>query len=260
MALKKLLRTGAGPSFGGQRVLVVVAHPDDEILGCGGTMALHAASGDVVHLVVMGEGITSRDARRDPGRRRIPLTALQRDLRRAAQIVGVRTVQTYTFPDNRFDSVPLLDLVKAVETEKARVRPTIVYTHHPNDLNVDHGQVASAVQTAFRPLPGEAPVAILAMEVASSTEYQSSVLIDSFRPNVYVDIEATLDLKRRAMNAYRSEVRPYPHPRSARALEVIARRNGLEVGLGAAERFVLVRAVVTPALDRVQSRRAGKRR
>jgi N-acetylglucosamine malate deacetylase 1 len=119
-----------------------------------------------------------------------------------------------------------------------------VYTHHPDDLNVDHRLVAQAVQTAFRPQPKDLKPIILAFEVPSSTEYQSPLASGPFRPSVYVDITATLAAKCRAMAAYESEVRPYPHPRAPKALEIIARRNGIEVGLEAAERFALVRAVV----------------
>ena len=230
--------------FGAQTVLVVVAHPDDEVLGCGGTMARHATAGDDVHLIVLGEGVTSRDPRRSTSRRQAELKALRADARRAASILGVTSVKTCRYPDNRFDTVALLELVKAVERRKRETRPTVVYTHHPNDLNIDHGRVADAVQTAFRPLPGEPPVTLLAFEVASSTEYQSPLREGVFRPTVYVEISETLDRKCEAMDAYRTERRPYPHPRSAQALRIIAHRNGLEVGLAAAERFALIRAIV----------------
>ena len=217
-------------------------------------MARHAAAGDIVTAVILGEGITSRSRQRSRSRAsRAALESLQADVRKAAKILGVKDVLTYALPDNRFDSVALLEIVKLIEREKARARPTIVYTHHPNDLNVDHRRVADAVQTAFRPQPGDLLPIILAFEVPSSTEYQSSLSADAFRPNVYVDIAETVDVKCRAMAAYRSEARPYPHPRSPRAIAVIAERNGLEVGLQAAERFALVRAVVQ------QSRRAQGR-
>lgn len=227
-----------------EHVLVIAAHPDDEVLGCGGTMACHAANGDQVNVLIMGEGVTARGRRRDARKSRTALSTLQRSLRAAGKILGVTRISTYSFPDNRFDTVALLDLVKAVEVEKERFRPTIVYTHHPDDLNVDHRLVAQAVQTAFRPQPKDLKPIILAFEVPSSTEYQSPLASGPFRPSVYVDITATLAAKCRAMAAYESEVRPYPHPRAPKALEIIARRNGIEVGLEAAERFALVRAVV----------------
>lgn len=226
------------------RVLVVVAHPDDEVLGCGGTIARHAAAGDEVHIVILGEGITSRDRQRDRAGRRRALLALGRDAHRAAAMLGSASLTLHALPDNRFDTVPLLDVVKVVERERTRVQPAIVYTHHPNDLNVDHRVTADAVQTTFRPLPGEPPTVILACEIPSSTEYQSPLLPGVFVPTVYVDVAATLARKCEAIDAYRSERRAYPHPRSGKALEIIAQRNGLAVGLHAAERFALVRAIV----------------
>lgn len=227
-----------------ERVLVVAAHPDDEVLGCGGTIARHAAAGDEVHVVILGEGVTSRAVRRDRRKSHTALSRLQRDTLEAAKILGVTRVSTHAFPDNRFDTVALLDLIKAVESEKACTRPTVVYTHHSSDLNVDHRRVAEAVQTAFRPQPGDLAPTILAFEVPSSTEYQSPLAPGPFRPSVYIDISATLQIKCRAMAAYGSEVRPYPHPRSPEALAIIAKRNGVEVGLEAAERFSLVRSIV----------------
>jgi LmbE family N-acetylglucosaminyl deacetylase len=225
------------------RVLVVAAHPDDEVLGCGGTIARHVRAGDVVHLVILGEGVTSRRGGRNLKSDRAALAALKADIRSAASCLGLNEFSLHDFPDNRFDTVPLLDIIKAVEGEKIRSRPTIVYTHHPSDLNVDHRIAAEAVQTAFRPLPGEQKVSIFAFEVPSSTEYQSSLTAGPFRPNVYIDILDTLDAKCRAMAVYQGEVRPYPHPRSPEALAIIAKRCGLEVGLQAAERFALVRSV-----------------
>ena len=211
-------------------------------------MARHADAGDAVHIVILGEGITARGNGASGSRNRGALAALRRDAERAAEIVGAASLRTHRLPDNRFDSIPLLDIIKIVEKEKQRTQPTFVYTHHANDLNIDHRRVADAVQTAFRPLPDERPSTILAFETSSSTEYQSPLVGTPFRPSVYVDIEKFLDHKCRAMAAYRSEVRPYPHPRSPEALRVIAKRAGLEVGIEAAERFSLVRMIVKGSL------------
>lgn len=239
--LKRSMPGGRGDAR--ERVLVIAAHPDDEVLGCGGTIARHSAAGDEVHIVILGEGVTSRDARRDRNKHRAELSSLQASARKAARIMGVKRIATHAFPDNRFDTIALLDLIKVVEAEKARVRPGIVYTHHGGDLNIDHRRVSEAVQTAFRPQPNDLAPMILAFEVHSSTEYQSSLAPWPFRPSVYVDISSTLDKKCRAMAAYASEVRPYPHPRAPESLKIIASRDGIEVGLLAAERFALVRAI-----------------
>lgn len=224
-------------------VLVVAAHPDDEILGCGGTMARHTAQGDDVTILILGEGVTSRSARRDRKRWQKELNRLRDQVNRAAAAVGVVRTLQHDFPDNRFDSIDLLDLVKVVEETKAKVAPAIVYTHHGGDLNVDHRRTFQAVLTACRPQPGETVRTIYSFEIASSTEWNARTAANAFLPTVYIDISRTLKAKLEAMRVYDSELRDYPHPRSLRALEVMARRNGVEVGLAAAERFVLIRNI-----------------
>jgi LmbE family N-acetylglucosaminyl deacetylase len=225
-------------------VLVVAAHPDDEILGCGGTIARHAASGDAVTILILGEGITSRGKRRDPKKWKKALDELHGQVDRAAEVVGASRTFLHGLPDNRFDSVNLLDVVKVVEEVKTKVKPTIVYTHHSGDLNVDHRITCAAVLTACRPQPGERVRTIYSFEIASSTEWNAHTAENAFLPTVYSDISDTLPLKLKAMRMYKGEVRKYPHPRSLRALEVMARYHGIEVGLQAAERFALIRSVL----------------
>lgn len=224
------------------RVLVVAAHPDDEVLGCGGTIARHADLGHRVDIILAGEGITSRDRTRRRAVRRSELTRLAQDAKRAATILGAH-VRLHDFPDNRFDTVPLINLVKMVEEAVQRTKPTVVYTHHEGDLNIDHQRLTRAVLTALRPLPDTEIPWLLSFEVASSTEYQSAASPAVFRPTIYVDISKSLDRKCQAMLAYRSEARDYPHPRSAEALVHQAHHAGSEVGRTAAERFALLRMV-----------------
>jgi N-acetylglucosamine malate deacetylase 1 len=226
------------------RVLTIAAHPDDEILGCGGTMAAHRTRGQAVSILILGEGLTSRgsspaDTRPDT------LADLQRDARKAASVIGVEDVTALDFPDNRFDSVPLLDVVKAIEREKARVKPDLVYVHHWGDLNVDHRVTFEAAMAAFRPLPGERPVAIYAYEVPSSTGWKGPSEASAFVPTHFVDVSSTLDKKIAAMETYFSERRVKPHPRSPESLRAWAEYRGCQVGVGAAEAFVTVRTVVT---------------
>ena len=228
----------------GLSVLVVAAHPDDEILGCGGTMARHAADGDDVSILILGEGITSRDPQRDANKQKKALDALHAQVDRAAKVVGASKTFLHHFADNRFDSVDLLDIVKVVEEVKAQVNPSIIYTHHGGDLNVDHRLTFQAVLTACRPQPGESVRTIYSFEVASSTEWNARTVGNAFLPTVYVDITRTLKAKLDAMSVYAGELRDYPHPRSLRGLEVMAQRNGVEAGLEAAERFVLIRNIL----------------
>jgi LmbE family N-acetylglucosaminyl deacetylase len=224
------------------KVLVIAAHPDDEVLGCGGTMARLAREGHAVHIAIMAEGITSRHAQRkdaDPGQ----LSRLHQQAHAAAARVGAREVRLFKLPDNRLDTVPLLDIVKVLEDLLQELQPEVIYTHHPGDLNIDHGVVHRAVLTATRPLPGQSVREIYAFEVLSSTEWAFQRLEPVFRANVFVDVSATLEAKLASLACYEGEIRPFPHPRSPEALRANAARWGSVAGCEAAEAFELVRAV-----------------
>jgi LmbE family N-acetylglucosaminyl deacetylase len=223
-------------------VLVIAAHPDDEILGCGGTAARLVREGRDVHFAIMGEGITSRHANRDAAGVE-QLAQLKRQAQAAAGKVGVQNVALHQLPDNRLDTVPLLEVVKLVEDLIDRIQPEIVYTHHPGDLNVDHGVIFRAVLTATRPMAGQPVRELYAFEVSSSTEWSFQRLEPIFRPNVFVDITHTIDAKVAAIECYESEARKFPHPRSPEALRALATRWGTVVGCAAAEAFELVRSV-----------------
>jgi LmbE family N-acetylglucosaminyl deacetylase len=224
------------------KVLVVAAHPDDEVLGCGGTLGRHAARGDEARIAILGEGVTSRYESRQEADPRL-LEALHERSRRAGELLGAREVSLHGLPDNRFDSVPLLEVVKVVEKLVEEFRPEVIYTHHPGDLNVDHGVTFRAVLTATRPLAGRPVREVLSFEVPSSTEWAFQRIEPVFRPNVFVDITECLPDKVEAMALYESEARPFPHPRSGEALRAIARRWGSVVGLEYAEAFELIRGI-----------------
>jgi len=219
-------------------VLVVAAHPDDEVLGVGATAARRAAAGDTVHLALLGEGITSR-----PGTDRTAVGALQDDARAVAGMLGAKSVAFGALPDNRFDTVALLDIVQRVEGWVRELDPEVVYTHHPGDLNVDHRLTFQAVLTATRPVPGCRVREVYAFEIASSTEWAFGRLAAPFSPTVFEDVASTIDLKVACLERYRGEHRAFPHPRSGEALRAIARRWGTVVGLPYAEAFELIRAV-----------------
>ncbi len=225
-----------------KRILTVAAHPDDEVLGCGGAMARHAAGGDEVYVAILGEGATSRAGSResaDMGKVR----GLEADARRAADALGVKEVFFGGLPDNRFDSLPLLDVVKAVEKLVADLSPEIVYTHHGGDLNVDHQVVARAVLTATRPKPGHCVKEVLAFEIHSATEWGFGRVGAPFRPEVFVDIGGSLAAKLEALSRYPTEVCGFPHPRSLKAVEAAAVRWGSVAGFHAAEPFELIRSL-----------------
>jgi LmbE family N-acetylglucosaminyl deacetylase len=223
-------------------VLVVAAHPDDEILGCGGTMTRLAREGHEVRIAILAEGISSRYAHREDADQQ-QLQHLHARAQQAANKVGAKELVLCKLPDNRLDTVPLLDVVKTVEDLVARFRPEIIYTHHPGDLNVDHGVIHRAVLTATRPMTGQSVRDVYAFEVPSSTEWAFQRLEPLFRPNVFVDIADSLETKIAALACYDTETRKFPHPRSPEALRAIATRWGSVVGLQAVEAFELIRSV-----------------
>lgn len=225
---------------GQERVLVVAAHPDDEVLGCAGTMARLAKEGHEVYVAILGEGITSRYKTRAEVDQSL-IHALHAKSREVAELLGVKELFSYNLPDNRFDTLPLLEIVKIVEELICRLKPDVVYTHHGSDLNIDHGLTHRAVITATRPIPGCPVKEVYAFEVPSSTEWSFHRTGPAFKPNVFVDVTTTLESKIRAMGIYDGEMRAFPHPRSAESLRAIARRWGSTVGVGAAEAMELVR-------------------
>ena len=226
------------------RVLVVAAHPDDEVLGCGGTIARHADSGDQVQVLIVAEGATSRHQHRDRNQATSELSALAQAAQQAGAILGAQGVELLDLPDNRLDSLDRLDLIKQIEERIARHQPQVVYVHHAGDVNVDHRRLHETVVTACRPTPGQPVRRLLSYEVASSTEWQPPGSASPFQPNWFVDISAHWPRKREALAAYASEMRPWPHARSLEALEHLARWRGAQVGVEAAEAFCLLRQLV----------------
>jgi LmbE family N-acetylglucosaminyl deacetylase len=217
-------------------VVVVAAHPDDEILGAGATLARHVQSGMDVHAVVLAEGATSRY---DDGM----ASQLQKAGMRAAEEIGFASIRFENLPDQRLDRVPMIEVTQLVEEILDELRPEIVYTHFPDDVNLDHGVVSRATWTACRPyrLPGLRRFAVF--ETPSSTEWAWPLDGCAFKPNLFVDVSSAMDAKLAAMEAYDIELRDYPHPRSIRALTERAASWGAVVGRRFAEPFVLLRDV-----------------
>ena len=226
-------------------VLVLAAHPDDEVLGCGGTITRLAADGHEVHIAILGEGITSRYDERDDA----PSDLLQahRDRsHRAGALLGAHKVQLFGLPDNQFDTVPMLEVAKLVEGLIDDIQPTVVFTQHGGDLNVDHVVTFRAAMTATRPMEGGVVKRLYGYEVGSSTEWAFGQFSPAFRPNVFVDITDGLERKVDAMQVYESETRAFPHPRAPEAIRATAQRWGSVAGLHAAEAFELIRSVDSP--------------
>ena len=219
-------------------VLVVAAHADDEVLGCGGAIARHVAEGDTVRVVFMADGVTSRsDATAEDAQDRKNAAA------RAQEILGVSGIEHLDFPDNRMDSLPLLDVIQKLEPVINSVQPQLIYTHHHGDLNIDHRITHHAAITACRPVPGSGIREIRSFETLSNTEWGAQSF-SPFQPNIFVDISEYLDAKLSAISAYEVEMRAAPHTRSQEHVEFLARHRGHSVGVGAAEAFMLVREIL----------------
>ena len=224
-----------------KKILVVAAHPDDEILGVGGTILRHVNEGDTVHVLILAEGMTSRMQNDDvecPG-----LSELHESAAKVAKSLGVEKLSMANFPDNRMDSIPLLTIVKRIEKETESFVPDTVYTHYGGDVNIDHKLSHDAVVTAFRPLPGTLTSDIYFFETPSSTEWQMSEPGKLFIPNCYIDISAYVKKKIEVLHCYDSEMRRYPHPRSYKGIEIKAMQRGAEIGCEYAEAFAIGRII-----------------
>lgn len=221
-------------------ILIIAAHPDDEVLGCGGTVARLTKEGHKAYTLVLGEGVTGRDEKRDKDNRIEEIEKLKKQMDAANEILGVKKVFTADFPDNRFDSVPILDIIKEIEKVKEQIKPDIVFTHYKNDLNIDHKITFEAVLTATRPMPDESVKEIFSFEVLSSTEWNYPL---TFSPNIFYDIASTLVKKTNAIKKYQSEIRSFPHPRSVEGIKLNAQYWGIHIGQKYSEAFIQVRSI-----------------
>jgi len=222
-------------------VLVIAAHPDDEALGCGGTMAKLSDEGAAIHVAFLADGVTSREG--ESSRFTEGLRARRAAAEEACRILGAATTCFADFPDNRLDTIALLSIVKPIEELIAKYRPDTLFTHHAGDVNVDHRRVHQAAVTACRPQPGHSVRTLLSFEVPSSSEWQPPASAPVFAPDWFVDISASLERKLAALDAYASEMRAWPHPRSREGVTHLARWRGASVGVDAAEAFVLGRRI-----------------
>lgn len=232
--------------FRKKKILVIVAHPDDELLGLGATM--HKLINEYncnVRAVILGEGITSRSNERDPEKWSEELKTHRLNIETARKVIGYESVGIYDFPDNRFDTVALLDIIKVIENEKENFQPEIIFTHHGGDVNIDHQKTFEAVMTATRPMELEVVKSIITFETPSGTEWIASSDPRKFSPNLFVEVsKENLNAKINGMECYMFEKRAYPHPRSPKALTIFAQYRGNTVGKKFAEAFAVVRCIL----------------
>lgn len=223
------------------KVVVFVAHPDDEIIGVGGTILKHIHLGDEVYIVIISEGKSSRADVYEGFDSKV-IDDYISETNKALNILGVSDYKILRLPNNRLDRVDLLDIIKIIQKEIDKYKPDIIYTHYFGDLNIDHCIISRAVITAARALPGTTVKEILLFETLSSTE-QAMALGKGFCPNLFVDISNYLEKKLLAMACYKSELREEPHPRSLSSIIKNSELWGSKVGLKAAEAFVVARIV-----------------
>ena len=233
------------------RVMVFVAHPDDEVLGMGGTILKHSQKGDFVKVVYLATGITSRRSinfqnnvsyeqnENETNVIQKEIKDLHNDAKKSCKILKVKDLEFYDFPDNEMDSVPLLKIIKVIEKEIKETKPDRIYTHHFHDLNIDHRTVFNAVLTATRPIERNVKE-LISFEVPSSTEWNYPI---HFNPNYFIGIKSQLSAKIKAMKAYKNEIRDYPHPRSVENLKNVSERWGSISGKKAAEAFEIIRKI-----------------
>lgn len=232
-------------SLRNKKILVVVAHPDDELLGLGGTLnrLVHDFNAQV-RVVILGEGITSRADKRDPEAQKAELETHRGNIESAQKLIGYQELAVYSFPDNRFDSVDLLDIIKCIEKEKTDFSPEVIFTHHGGDVNIDHQRTFEAVVTASRPMSHESVKSIICFETPSGTEWRVPSDPRHFHPNMFIELKASnLEAKIKGMECYKYEKRDFPHPRSPKALEIHAQNWGISVGLPMAEAFFIARSI-----------------
>ena len=225
-----------------KKILVVASHPDDEILGCGGTIAKLSKSGNIVKTIILAKGISSR-FNSDKSKIIKLQNRLNKNSKAANKVIGVKNLKFFDLPDNQFDNNSLLSLTKVIEKEIQNFKPNIIFTHFINDLNIDHQYTSRAVLTAARPQIKNSVDEILFFEINSSTDYQINSNGLQFMPNYFVDISKTVKLKKKALQIYKSEMKKYPHSRSVKAVLNKNISIGNSIGLGPCEAFQIARII-----------------
>tara|TARA_Y100000590_G_scaffold456493_1_gene607201 strand:+ start:1098 stop:1781 length:684 start_codon:yes stop_codon:yes gene_type:complete len=224
-----------------KNVLIVAAHPDDEILGCGGTIAKYKNKYNF-YCLFLTDGVSSRSN----GSTQLNKEIKERifSAKKAAKIIGIKKIFFGNFPDNSLDSIPRLNVIKYIEKYIKIVKPYKIYTHNPFDLNIDHSIVSKAVVTATRPFKSNLQIVneLLFFEIPSSTEWNFGSK-NFFRPNVFEDIKKNIRIKLKALKCYKSELKKYPHPRSLKGVKVYSEFRGITSGLENAEAFILSRKI-----------------
>lgn len=214
-----------------KRILIIASHPDDEILGCGGTIRKFVKHGFDIFTVIVAKGRKEEEDQ------------MQHKIDQANKCLGVKKVIFLQYPNLELETFPLHQLTKEIESLIDSFKPDMIFTHHYGDLNRDHQVTYQAVLTAARPLPGQKSIELFCFETLSSSEWNQHTNDKTFKPNYFVDISQTIDEKIEALKSYDVEMRPYPHPRSYEGVKHLACVRGMTVGVHFAEAFEMIRKV-----------------
>ena len=218
------------------KILVIAPHPDDEVLGCGGIILKHVSGGDEVYLCVVTKAYPPEWSEDEVKERK-------EEVLRVNAILGIKRTHFLDFPTVKLDAISQKDLIQGINQVIDKVQPAVVYIPHRGDVNADHRIVFNATMVAIRPRPGSVIKKVLSYETLSETEWAAPFAENTFIPNYYVDISRTLKNKLKAMSAYKTELKQYPHPRSLEAITSLAKMRGASVGVEAAEAFMLIREI-----------------
>lgn len=225
-----------------ERILVIAAHPDDEVLGMGGTIAKLTSQGKEVHLLIVTDGSTSQYK----GSENIGeiLYSKKQETKKSSDILGIKSIMYGMLPDMKLDVTPHIDVNQVIEKAIDFIKPDTVFTHFWGDVNMDHRCVYNSTMVAVRPVKSQCVKEIYCYSVPSSTEWSPATTPTIFMPNLFVDISKEAQMKYKAMLAYKTEIREYPHPRSVEYLKKDDEATGLRIGIKAAESFVMIRKLV----------------
>lgn len=231
-------------------ILVIAAHPDDEVLGLGGTIKKLSKNGNNVKIVIMATGIKARRSKNYSNSEKyeidekisddldFQIQLLRKESIKSSKILGAKSIDFLNFPDNEMDTVSLLEVTKSIEKIISNFKPEIVYTHTNFDVNIDHRICNQATLVATRPQAKNKVKEVLSYEVPSSTEWYFP---SSFSPNVFVNISNEISAKKNALKCYTNEIENFPHPRSVEAIDAISKKWGSVSGFKHAEAFYLLR-------------------
>ena len=222
-----------------KNILVVASHPDDEVLGCGGTLYNLKKKGAKISVLFLSDGESSR---KHPKIKQLILDRKKQALK-AGKILGIKNITFGDFPDNSMDTIPMLKVIQFIEKKIKEIKPDVIFTHFESDLNIDHQITSKAVITACRPIKNQTVKSVIFFEVLSSSEWNISIKNKSFKPNYFVDISKSLKFKLKALKLYKREMRKWPHPRSIQGVKLLSKTRGSSVGLSNAEAFILGRHI-----------------